>query len=71
MKYNITIGFPKMNKELGEKGDFLPDFVEFLYQCGAHIVLEHGYGKEMGFTEQDYNHQAQGILFSSHQETYQ
>jgi alanine dehydrogenase len=71
VKHKITIGLPKINKESGEKRDFLPDFVAFLNQSGAHVVLEHCYGKELGFIEQDYNYQAQEILFSSHQETYQ
>jgi alanine dehydrogenase len=66
----IHIGLPQMYKEPGEKRDFLPAFVAWLYKQGAQVVLEHGYGSEMGFTEADYLAVAPGIRFVPHKEAY-
>jgi alanine dehydrogenase len=71
MNHKLTIGLPKMHKEPGEKRDFLPDFVAFLNQLGAQVIVEHKYGKEMEFTERDYLCRAPEIRFASHLETYQ
>jgi alanine dehydrogenase len=70
MPENIHIGLPQMYKEPGEKRDFLPAFVAWLHKQGANIVLEHGYGSEMGFSEGDYLAVAPGIRFAPHKEAY-
>jgi alanine dehydrogenase len=70
MHKKIVIGLPQMYKEPGERRDFLPSFVAWLNKLGAEVVLEHGYGSEMGYSEQDYLHQAPGIRFAPHKETY-
>ena len=50
-----TVGLPRMHKEVGERRDFLPEFVEFLDRAGAEeIVIEEGYGSGMGLTADDY-----------------
>jgi alanine dehydrogenase len=49
MTNQITIGFPRMKKESGEKRVFLPDFIKFLVGKGASIYLEEGYGARSGF----------------------
>lgn len=49
----ISIGFPRMNKEKGERRVFLPDFIQFLAKFGD-VFLEEGYGSRSGFTLADY-----------------
>jgi alanine dehydrogenase len=70
MPDRIQIGLPQMYKEPGEKRDFLPTFVAWLDKQGARVVLEHGYGSEMGYTERDYLEAAPNIQFAPHKETY-
>jgi alanine dehydrogenase len=70
MLENIHIGLPQMYKEPGEKRDFLPKFVAWLQKQGAQVLLEHGYGSEMGFSKADYLSLAPGIRFVSHKEAY-
>lgn len=50
----VTIGFPRMKKEAGERRVFLPEFIQFLTQLGAYVFLEEGYGSRSGFTFDDY-----------------
>ncbi len=71
MIYPFTIGLPRLNMEAGERRDFLPDFVALLNRRGAQVVLEHGYGEGMGFTEKDYLNLAQESRFAPPQEVYQ
>lgn len=67
-----TIGFPRMHKEEGERRDFLPDLFRQLKKYKeAEIFLEKGYGKGMGFTENDYLKENPNIQFVSHNEVYQ
>jgi alanine dehydrogenase len=70
MLENIQIGLPQMYKEPGEKRDFLPRFVAWLQKQGAQVLLEHGYGSEMGFSKADYLSLAPGVRFVSHKEAY-
>ena len=66
----VTIGMARMHAEFGERRDFLPSFVARLNRRGAKIVLEHGYGSGMGFTEEDYRAAAPDVQFASHDETF-
>lgn len=66
----ITIGFPRMHKEPGERRDFLPPFISRLNRWGAQVVLEHEYGSGMGFTEADYQKTGSHIRFARRQEVY-
>ena len=66
----ITIGMARMHAEFGERRDFLPSFVARLIRRGANVVLEHGYGAGMGFTEEDYRTTAPGVQFAAHKEIY-
>jgi alanine dehydrogenase len=66
----ITIGMARMHAEFGERRDFLPSLVARLIRCGANIVLEHGYGSGMGFTEKDYHNAAPKVQFAAHREIY-
>lgn len=66
----ISVGLPQMHLEAGEKRAFLPDFVANLEECGADVVLEHGYGSAMGLSEADYLAAAPQTRFASLEEAY-
>ncbi len=68
MKKNI--GFPKMHKEINEKRSFLPAFFGEFKECDIEIWLEHDYGKEMGFTEEDYLKGNGNIIFDTKEVIY-
>ena len=70
MAESITIGMARMHAEFGERRDFLPSFVARLIRYGANIVLEHGYGSGMGFTEEEYCRAAPKVQFAAYQEIY-
>ena len=71
MSEPLTFGFARMHVEAGERRDFLPDFIGTLERTGASILLEHGYGSGMGYTEEDYRRLAPGVVFTSQAEVYQ
>lgn len=64
----ITIGMARIHMEFGERRDFLPSFIARLARRGARVVLEHGYGSGMGFTQEDYTAAAPEVEFASHEE---
>ena len=70
MSEPIMIGMARMHAEFGERRDFLPPFVARLIRRGAKVILEHGYGSGMGFTEEDYRSIAPDVQFASHEEVY-
>ena len=53
MKNRITIGFPRMRKEPGEKRVFLPDFIQMLTRY-ADVCLSEGYGSRLGYSFDDF-----------------
>lgn len=65
-----TIGMPRMQVEFGERRDFLPNFIARLFRYGVNVILEFGYGSEMGFSEDDYRAIAPDVQFTSHEEIY-
>ena len=71
MTEKITIGLARMHAEFGERRDFLPTFVARLIRRGAKVILEHGYGAGMGYTEDDYRKIAPNVQFAPHEEIYQ
>ena len=70
MAETITIGMARMHMEFGERRDFLPSFVARLIRRGAKVILEHGYGSGMGFTQEDYLAAAPRVQFASHEEIF-
>jgi alanine dehydrogenase len=50
----ITIGFPRMHKEPGERRDFLPPLIGMLAGLGAEVFVEAGIGSAMGYSDLDY-----------------
>lgn len=59
-----------MHKEKGEKRDFLPTFFDRLAPFDVDILLEKGYGQQLGFSESDYLQYHPGIRFGSNEECY-
>ena len=53
MKSQISVGFPRMRKEPGEKRVFLPDFIQMLTRF-ADVFLSEGYGSRLGFSFDDF-----------------
>jgi alanine dehydrogenase len=50
----LTVGFPRMHKEAGERRDFLPDLVRGVAGFVRGVVVESGIGSGMGIEEEDY-----------------
>jgi alanine dehydrogenase len=50
----MTIGFPRMHKEPGERRDFLPPLIGLLTALGAEVYVESGIGSGMGYGDEDY-----------------
>lgn len=50
----VSIGFPRMHKEPGERRDFLPPLIGFLAGLGAEVCVEAGIGSAMGYSDADY-----------------
>ncbi|MDQ3772784.1 MAG: hypothetical protein M3343_11955 [Actinomycetota bacterium] len=62
----MRVGLPRMHREAREKRDFLPGFVANLDASGADdIVLEHGYGAQMGVPATDYGASSSKARFGS------
>lgn len=68
---SFRIGLARMHKEPGERRDFLPNFVGKLHKYGAQVLLEYGYGAELGYKEQDYLKKAPDVRFVTRTEIYQ
>ena len=51
----VSIGFPRMHHEAGERRDFLPPLVGLLAGTGAEVFLESGIGSGMGYDDADYS----------------
>ncbi|HMN62631.1 MAG TPA: hypothetical protein PJ988_19860, partial [Anaerolinea sp.] len=66
MAQPVTIGFPRMHLEPGERRDFLPDTLKQLVKDGAQVFVEHGCGSGMGLQDSDYH----GVTFVDNEEAY-
>lgn len=67
----IRIGLARIHAEPGERRDFLPEFAAYLEAHGAEVVLEHGYGSGIGFSEDDYRRAAPQVIFADERTVYQ
>ena len=67
----VTIGFPRMMKEAGEKRVFLPEFIHYLTRLGASIYIEEGYGSRSGFSFEDYQRADLAVHQCTHEEAFQ
>jgi len=50
----LTVGFPRMHLEPGERRDFLPPLVGLVAGLGAEVFVESGIGSGMGYADTDY-----------------
>ena len=71
MKKPVSIGFPRMMKEAGEKRVFLPEFIEFLANQGANIFIEEGYGSRSGYSFDDYRQGNESVRLCTRSEAFQ
>ena len=71
MSTRVTIGFPRMLEEAGEKRVFLPKFIHFLAHQGGCIFIEEGYGSRSSFTFDDYQRGSKSIHKCSRIEAFQ
>ena len=63
MPKRITVGFPRMVKEAGEKRVFLPAFIQYVARF-ADVFMEEGYGSRSGFSFNDFR-QGNAHVFSA------
>lgn len=52
---SLTIGFPRMHHEPGERRDFLPPLIGLLAETGAEVFVESGIGSGMSYDDADYS----------------
>ena len=67
----MTIGFPRMRKEPGERRDFLPSLIARLALHDVEIVIEHGVGGGMGLSDDDYTAIGPSVRITSHEEAFE
>ena len=70
MKTNISVGFPRMRKEPGEKRVFPPDFIQMLTRY-ANVYLSEGYGSRLGYSFDDYRQGNPRVFRVEQNEAYQ
>lgn len=68
---SVTIGFPRMMKEAGEKRVFLPEFIQYLTRLDAGVYLEEGYGSRSGYTFEDYQRANPAVHLCSREAAFQ
>ena len=54
----LTIGFPRMYNEPGERRAFLPPLMGLLAETGVSVHVETGCGAGMGYSDADYRAQS-------------
>jgi alanine dehydrogenase len=65
-----TLGLPRMHKEAGERRDFLPDIVRAVADLDVQVVVEHGAGSAMGYTDADYLAAGPAVTIGSNGEAF-
>lgn len=70
MPKRVTIGFPRMFKEPGEKRVFLPAFIQYLTRF-ADVYLEEGYGSRSGFSFSDYRRGNAHVFTTNRMDAFQ
>ena len=69
MARQVSIGFPHVQKEAGERRDFLPDFIQYLARF-ADVYLEEGYGSRMGFDFNNYRRGNPRVFMTERREAF-
>lgn len=63
-----SLGFPRMHVEAGERRDFTPAlFQRIKGSISMPVLLEHGYGNKLGFSQDDYLAVCPDIRFTDYQ----
>jgi alanine dehydrogenase len=66
----VTVGFPRMHRETGERRDFLPPLVGLLAANGAEVFCEAGIGSEMGYADTDYTDLSPHVHITDEEDCY-
>ncbi len=66
----ITVGFPRMHREAGERRDFLPPLIGLLAANGAEVHVESGIGSAMGYTDLDYSQISPDVRVTDEDDAY-
>lgn len=66
----LTVGFPRMHKERGERRDYLPDLVATVARASAEIVIETGIGSGMGLADVDYLSRGSNVRVGTNEEAF-
>ena len=61
----LTIGFPRMYNEPGERRAFLPPLMGLLAETGVNVYVEAGCGAGMGYADDDYRAASPGSTSST------
>jgi alanine dehydrogenase len=67
---SVTIGFPRMHHEPGERRDFLPPLIGLLAGTGAEVFVESGIGSGMGYDDADYSSLGPNVHITDETECY-
>lgn len=70
MPSRVTVGFPRMSKEAGERRVFLPAFIQYLTRF-ADVYLEEGYGSRSGFSFHDFRQGNAHVFKTSRDDAFQ
>jgi len=66
----VTVGFPRMHREPGERRDFLPPLIGLLLANGAEVHVESSIGSGMGYTDADYTALGPDLVVSDEDDCY-
>ena len=66
----LGLGLPRMHKEAGERRDFLPDLVRAVADLDVRVLVEHGAGSAMGYTDADYLVAGPAVTMGSNAEAF-
>ena len=66
----LTVGFPRMHREPGERRDFLPPLIGLLAANGAEVHVERGIGSDMGYTDDDYRAVSPDVVVTDEDDCY-
>lgn len=66
----MSVGFPRMHKEAGERRDYLPELLATVADTAREVVIERGLGSGMGLADEDYTTRSQRIRAGSNTEAF-
>lgn len=66
----LTVGFPRMHKEAGERRDYLPDLIAEVAGSAREVVVEAGIGSGMGLSDDDYRKRDPRIRIGTNAEAF-